>query len=296
MEVVKLNNGVSIPWLGLGTWQMSEGAETEAAVVEALKMGYRLIDTAAVYGNETSVGRAIKASGLPREQIFVTTKLWNSDQGSGAAAAFHKSLRRLGLDYVDLYLIHWPAPAGDRFLESWRVLEELYAQKLIRAIGVSNFKQSHLEKLAAHNSVVPALNQIEIHPHFQQSDLAAYCVSKGIQVESYSPLGGHGGSVIGEKVIQKIATKYRKTSAQIIIRWHIQSGYVVIPKASQKVHMLANIEVFDFKLEASDMTAISTLEAGRRRGPDPDSFNSGIKTGLVQLAHKLNLVHWRKEK
>ncbi len=291
-----LNNGVEIPQLGLGTWQSQDGSEVESAISDALKAGYRHIDTAAVYGNERGVGRAIKKSGVKREELFITTKLWNSDQGPGTIKAFKKSLGRLNLNYIDLYLIHWPAPAADRFLETWKILEELYANKKIRAIGVSNFKIHHLQELVSNSSVIPAINQIELHPHFQQQETADFCRKNSIQIESYSPLGGAGGSVLNELTIQDIATKHHKSPAQVVIRWHLQKGYVVIPKATKTPHIKANADVFNFTLDADDMRKIAELETGKKRLPDPDTFNSGIKTGLVQLAHKLRLVHADKEK
>ncbi len=294
--IITLNNGVNMPQLGLGTWQMNDGRETEEAVAAALELGYRLIDTAAVYGNEASVGRAIKRSGIPRKDIFVTTKLWNADQGPGTIAALKKNLDRLGLSYVDLFLIHWPAPAADTYVETWQNLEKAYSDKLAHSIGVSNFNQAHLENLLAHGSIVPAINQIELHPHFQEAGLAAFCAQNGIQVEAYSPLGGQGGSVLQEKVIEDIAHKHTVSPAQAVLRWHIQKGHVVIPKATGQTHLKSNLEVFDFRLEPEDMARIDNLETAQRRGPDPDTFNSGIKTGLVQLAHKFNLVHWKKEK
>jgi diketogulonate reductase-like aldo/keto reductase len=296
IPTITLNNGVKIPQLGLGTWQSQDGNEVESAVADALKAGYRLIDTAAVYGNEKGIGRAIKKSGVKREELFITSKLWNSDQGVGTAKAFAKSLARLELEYLDLFLIHWPAPAAGKFVETWKILEELYAQKRIRAIGVSNFKIHHLEELLEDAAVVPAVNQIELHPHFQQQETADFCKKHGIQVEAYSPLGGAGGSVLDELAVQDIAFKHHKTPAQVVICWHLQKGYVVIPKATRTPHITANIDVLGFRLDFDDMKQIAGLETGKKRLPDPDNFNSGIKTGLVQLGHKFNLVKARKEK
>lgn len=296
VPLINLNNDIKMPQLGLGTWQMNNGHETEEAVLKALELGYRLIDTAAVYGNEASVGRAIKRSGVSRKDIFVTTKLWNADQGAGAITAFEKSLEYLDVSYIDLFLIHWPAPAADKYIETWQHLEKLYADKRIRSIGVSNFSQVHLENIMAHSTVMPAVNQIELHPHFQEIELTAFCKQNGIQIEAYSPLGGQGGSVLQEKTVEDIALKHSVSPAQVVLRWHTQKGYVVIPKATNQEHLKSNLDIFRFALDKNDMAAIDSLETGRRRGPDPDQFNSGIKTGLVQLAHKFNLVHWKKER
>lgn len=296
IPTITLNNGVMMPQLGLGTWKSQDGRKVETAVSNALKTGYRLIDTAAVYDNEKGIGKAIKASVVAREELFISTKIWNADQGPNTMKAFEKSLARLGLNYIDLYLIHWPAPAAGRYIETWAILEELYAKKRIRAIGVSNFKPHHLEELMAESSIVPAINQIELHPHFQQAETVAFCKKHGIQVESYSPIGGAGGIVLQELILQDIAAKHHKSPAQIVIRWHIQKGFVVIPKATKMPHITENADVFDFSLDDEDMKKIAGLETGKKRLPDSDAFNSGIKTGLVQLAHKFHLVNPGKEK
>lgn len=271
IPTVTLNNGVKMPRIGLGVWQAKDGAEVEAAVTAAIDAGYRLIDTAAVYGNEAGVGRAIAASDVPREELFVTTKLWNADQGyDEALEAFDKSLGRLGLDYIDLYLIHWPVPSAGKFVDSWRALEKLYADKKIRAIGVSNFKEHHLEELMRDTAVTPAVNQIELHPYLPQFDVRECCNRLGIQVESWSPIGGGGGSLLSEPALLAIAEKHGKTPAQVVIRWHIQNGLVVIPKSVHVERIQQNIDVFDFKLKDEDMAEINALETGVRIGPDPD--------------------------
>jgi diketogulonate reductase-like aldo/keto reductase len=270
---ITLNNGIQMPQLGLGVWKASVD-EAEAAVTAALKAGYRLIDTAMVYGNEEGVGKAIRASSIPREDIFVTTKLWNHDQGHDKVRpAFEASLQRLGLDYVDLYLIHWPMPARELYVETWQEFEKLYAEKKIRAIGVSNFEPAHLEKLAEHATITPAVNQIELHPRFTQPELREYGKEHGIHIESWKPIGGAGGSILQDETISKVAKKYKKTTAQVVIRWHLQHNLIVIPKSVHEDRIKQNIDVFDFELTQDDMNTIDDLETGQRLGPDPNTVN-----------------------
>ena len=272
---VELNNGVTMPQFGLGVWQMNEGDEVEEAVLAALKAGYRLIDTAAVYGNEEGVGEAIRKSGVPREEIFVTTKLWNSDQGKDSVRqAFDKSLERLGLDYVDLYLIHWPVPAKGLYVETWKEMEKIYADGKARAIGVSNFHPEHLNALLAEAEVVPAVNQIELHPRFPQQILRDYCADKNIHVESWSPIGGSRGSLLEDPILKRIGNKYGKTPAQVVIRWHIQHGLIVIPKSANPDRIRQNVDIFDFELSDEDMTEIDGLDRAERQGPNPDTMNA----------------------
>lgn len=271
IPTVTLNNGVTIPQVGLGVWQAREGAEVERAVRAALEAGYRLIDTAAIYGNEAGVGRAIKASGLPREELFITTKLWNAHHAyADALRAFERSLRTLDCGYVDLYLIHWPLPMEDRFTEAWRALEELYRDGQVRAIGVSNFTPRHLDRLQEEAQVVPAVNQIELHPMLQQRETRDYCAQQGIWVESYSPLM-QGGEVLGHPIIAGLAERHGRTPAQVVLRWHVQSGLIVIPKSVTPARIQENIALFDFALSEADMAAIATLDSGRRLGADPDT-------------------------
>ena len=268
---VTLNNGVSIPQFGLGVWQAKEGEEVENAVRSALQMGYRLIDTAAIYGNEEGVGRAIKQSGVPREEVFLTTKLWNAHHAYDAALkAFDESLQKLGVDYVDLYLIHWPLPMDGLFPEAWRALEEIYASKRARSIGVSNFSSAHLDILLKDAKVVPAVNQIELHPMLQQKQDRAYCREHGIEIESYSPLM-RGGESLENPAIANLARKHGKTGAQVVLRWHIQSGFIVIPKSVREERIRENMAIFDFELSPQDMQAIEALDSGGRIGADPDT-------------------------
>ncbi|GHU27254.1 putative oxidoreductase [Betaproteobacteria bacterium] len=269
-----LNNGVQIPQLGLGTWRTSVDVAAEA-VRSALKDGYRLIDTAAIYENETGVGDGLKqglqAAALPREQLFVTTKLWNSEQGyDSALCAFDASLKRLQLDYVDLYLIHWPAPKKDRYADSWKALVRLLEEKRVRAIGVSNFEPAHLERVIKETGVTPAVNQIELHPDFQQRELTAFHASHGILTQSWSPLGQ--GALLKNEVILAIARKHKKTPAQVVIRWHLEQKLLVIPKSIHAPRITENFAVFDFALDAEDLAKISALDAPNNRiGPHPDT-------------------------
>lgn len=273
-SLIQLNNEVVIPQIGLGVWQAKDGREVETAVSTALDCGYRLIDTAAVYGNERGVGRAITASTVPREEIFVTTKVWNADQGyDQTLAAFNKSLERLGLEYIDLYLIHWPVPAKDMYIETWRALEKLYADGKVKAIGVSNFTIEYLERLTHESAIIPAINQIELHPHLSQIELRDYCKQRGIAVESYSPLGGTGGHLLDEPILTEIGQKYNKSPAQVVIRWHIQHDLIVIPKSVTPERIRENINVFDYELSANDMASIDNLNTDTRVGTDPTKAN-----------------------
>ncbi|MCX2184152.1 aldo/keto reductase [Streptomyces sp. SKN60] len=271
IPTVKLNNGVEIPQLGFGVFQVADEATT-AAVTSALEAGYRSIDTAAIYGNEAGVGRALGASGLAREELFVTTKLWNADQGYDATLrAFDASLAKLGLDYVDLYLIHWPAPARDLYRDSWRALERLAEEGRIRAAGVSNFQPAHLRRLTEGSALTPAVNQIELHPALQQSELRAFHGEHGIATEAWSPLAQ--GAVLDDPAITAIAAAHGKSPAQVVIRWHLQLGNVVIPKSVTPARIRANFDVFDFVLSDEEMASIAGLDRGLRTGPHPDELN-----------------------
>lgn len=270
--MTKLNNGILMPQLGLGVYQVAQGEEVEQAVTHALRAGYRHIDTASYYGNEEGVGKAIADSGIPREEIFVTTKLWNDDQGAESTkAALTASLERLGLEYVDLYLIHWPVPSKNQFLETWRAMEDLYNEGHARAIGVSNFKPHHLADLLDHSHIVPAVNQIELHPMMSQLDTREYCKEKGIAIESWSPLM-QAGELLKHPIITEIADAHSKEPAQIVLRWHIQSGLIVIPKSVTPKRIESNIAVFDFKLSGEEMKQIDGLNQDHRIGPDPDKM------------------------
>jgi 2,5-diketo-D-gluconate reductase A len=273
IPVVELNNGVPMPQLGYGVFQVPE-AETTNAVTAALEAGYRSIDTAAAYGNEAAVGRAIARSDLPREDLFVTTKLWNSDHGyNEALRAFDTSLRSLGLDYLDLYLIHWPVPEADRYVDTWRALEKLYSESRVRSIGVSNFQPHHLDRLAAERDTVPAVNQIELHPYLQQHELRAYHAEHGIATEAWSPLA-KGGRLLSDPVVTELAGSYGRTPAQIVLRWHLQLGNVVIPKSATPARIRENLDVFGFELSAKDLARLGKLDRGERTGPNPDTFNA----------------------
>ncbi len=275
IPVVTLNDGNTIPQLGLGVWQAKDGSEVKQAVLSAINAGYRLIDTAAIYGNEQGVGDAIRESGVAREDLFITTKLWNGDQGyESAHKAFEASLEKLGLDYIDLYLIHWPVPEYDKYVETWKALEELKASGRVKSIGVCNFNVDHLEKLLNESDVAPAVNQIELHPRLQQRELRDFCESKGIHIESWSPIGGTGGDLLDDPTIKIIADKHSKSAAQIVIRWHTQLGLIVIPKSVHEERIKQNADVFDFELDNDDMAKISALNTDTRRGPDPATMNN----------------------
>jgi 2,5-diketo-D-gluconate reductase A len=270
---IVLNNGVEMPRLGFGVWQVPAEA-TRAAVTEALRVGYRSIDTAAAYRNEAGVGQAIADSGISREELFVTTKLWNNDQGyDSTLRAFDKSVLALGLDHVDLYLIHWPLPARDAYIDTWRAFEKLQADGRIRAIGVSNFLPEHLDRLVNGTQAVPAVNQIEVHPYLQNRDSVAANERLGIATEAWSPLAS--GRVLDDPTVTEIATAHERTAAQVVLRWHLQKGYVVIPKSVTPARIAQNFTLFDFVLGDDDMTAIDTLERDGRTGPHPATFNLG---------------------
>jgi diketogulonate reductase-like aldo/keto reductase len=263
---LRLNTGAEIPQVGLGVWQISRGDATRNAVTAALRHGYRHIDTARIYGNETDVGEGIRASGIPRGDIFVTTKLWNEDQGfDRALRAFDASLSRLGLDYLDLYLIHWPVSA--KRLDSWRALERLYEEKRARAIGVSNYLRPHLEELLARARTVPAVNQIELSPFLQQRDAREVCAAHGIVVEAYSPLT-HGRRLAHPAVV-KIAENVRRSPAQVLLRWGIQHGLVTLPKSAHEPRIVENAALFDFSLDPAAMAELDALEEGLATGWDP---------------------------
>jgi 2,5-diketo-D-gluconate reductase A len=265
-----LGGGNAIPQLGFGVFQVPP-RDTEQVVLQALAAGYRHIDTAAAYRNEAGVGQALRASGLERGEIFLTTKCFNDDQGyEEAKRAFDASLKRLEVDHLDLYLIHWPVPAHDRYVETWRAFIELRDQGLIRSIGVSNFQPAHLERVIAETGQTPSINQVELHPYLQQVGLRRVHEELGIVTEAWSPLAQ--GLVLEDPVIVQIAEAHERTPGQVVIRWHLQLGNVVIPKSVTPQRIRENFEVFDFELSAAEMSAIEALDAGRRTGPDPDTF------------------------
>ncbi|KUH98328.1 oxidoreductase [Mycolicibacterium acapulense] len=267
---ITLNDGNSIPQVGLGVWQ-TPPEDTERAVATALEAGYRHIDTAAAYQNEREVGRALEKSGLPRDQVFVTTKLWNSEQGyDSTLSAFDKSMGRLGLDYLDLYLIHWPLPAKGAFVDTFKAFAHLREQGRIRSIGVSNFEPEHLRELVDATGIVPAVNQIELHPLLQQEELREVHAQMGIATEAWSPLGQ--GSLLSNDTVVSVAEAHGKTPAQVLIRWHMQLGNIVIPKSVTPERIVSNFDVFDFELSEQDMASVSTLGDGTRLGPDPRTF------------------------
>jgi 2,5-diketo-D-gluconate reductase A len=267
---ITLNNGVRMPQLGFGVWQVPDAAATVATALEA---GYRSIDTAAAYGNEEGTGQALAASGIPRAELFVTTKLWNSDHGyDSALRAFDASLARLGLEYVDLYLIHWPLPARGQYVETYKALEKIYSEGRAKAIGVSNFEPRHLERLLGETSVVPAVDQIELHPQFAQAEARAVHAKHQIATEAWSPLG-QGRGLLDDPKIAAIARRHGRTPAQVVLRWHLQLGNVVIPKSVTPARIRENFDVFGFELDGADMAEIATLDSGTRLGPDPETFD-----------------------
>ena len=271
VPTVRLNDGRSMPQLGFGVWQV-QNHEAKSIVTEAISAGYRSIDTAAVYGNEEGVGEAVHASPVPREELFITTKVWNDRHGYDAAlAAFDESLARLKLDFVDLYLIHWPLPRGEAYLDTWRALIRLREEGRAKSIGVSNFKIPHMRRLMDESGVAPVLNQIELHPRFQQKELRAFHAKHGIATESWSPLGK--GALMADETLAGIGRKYGKTPAQVILRWHLDNGLIAIPKSATPSRIRENIDVFDFTLAAEDMSALARFDSKAGRiGPDPDSF------------------------
>jgi diketogulonate reductase-like aldo/keto reductase len=270
---ITLNNGVAMPQLGFGVWQVPDDEATQT-VTTALEAGYRSIDTAAIYGNEVGTGKAVIGSGIAREELFVTTKLWNTEQGyDSTLRAFDASLGKLGLDYVDLYLIHWPMPAKDTYVDTYKAFEKILADGRAKAIGVSNFRVEDLERLIGETSVVPAVNQVELHPQLQQSGLKDFHAKHDIATEAWSPLG-QGKDLLQAPTVVAVARKHDRTPAQVVLRWHLQVGNVVIPKSVTPSRIQENIDVFDFELDADDLAAFTALDEGRRLGPEPADVNS----------------------
>ncbi|MET0480306.1 MAG: aldo/keto reductase [Mycetocola sp.] len=271
--VLPLNSGTTIPQVGFGVFKV-DPSETERIVSDALELGYRHIDTAAIYGNEEGVGRAIAASGIPREDLFITTKLWNSDQGTKSAhAAIDSSLEKLGLDFVDLYLIHWPTPRRDLYRESWKALQQIQADGKATSIGVSNFLVEHLEKLLADGGTVPAVNQIELHPALQQREVVEFSRNHGIQIEAWGPLGQGKYPLFDEPSVRDAAAAHGKTPAQVVLRWHLQNGNIVFPKSNSRARIAENLDLFDFELTDAEIAAISSLERDGRVGSHPNDLN-----------------------
>lgn len=269
--LMTMNDGLTIPQVGLGVYKVPD-ADAADTVQVALESGYRHIDTAALYENEKGVGRGIVRAGLPREEIFVTTKVWNDQHGyDKTLRAFDKSLGKLGLDYVDLYLIHWPAPQQDRYVDTWRALETLRAGGLARSIGVSNFHAHHIDRVLAETEVTPAINQVELHPWLAQSAIRRYDADHGILTEAWSPLAR--GRAIGDPTLDAIGAKYGKSAAQVVIRWHLELGNVVIPKSATPARIVENFDVFDFTLDADDLSRIAALDSSERTGRDPDTVD-----------------------
>ena len=266
-----LSNGVELPVIGLGVYLSPEGEATASSVRWAVEAGYRHIDAAAVYGNEESVGEGIRTCGISRDQLFITSKLWNDDMRKGRQLeAFQESLKRLGTDYLDLYLIHWPV---ENHVESWHVLEQLYQSGAVRAIGVSNYHKKHLEAVAAEAKIMPMVNQFECHPFLSQKQLIRLCEEYSMAYEAYSPLGGQGSPVLSDPVIHEIAQKRGRTTAQIILRWHLQRGTVILPKSNHRERIHSNAQIFDFELSREEIEIIDGLDRGLRTGGNPDNFD-----------------------
>ncbi|WP_114744248.1 aldo/keto reductase [Falsibacillus pallidus] len=269
-DTITLHNGLKMPYVGLGVWQMKDENEAVNAVKSAITAGYRSIDTAAVYENEEAVGRGVKESGVSREELFITSKVWNSDQGyDSTLKAFEASLKRLDMDYLDLYLIHWPVEG--KYVDTWKAMEKLYNDGLVKAIGVSNFHQHHLEDLFAAGTVKPMVNQVETHPRLNQDALKAFCKENDIALEAWSPLGQ--GKLLDESVLKEIGEKHGKSSAQVILRWHLQNGTIIIPKSVHENRIKENADLFDFELSAEEMSKVDGLNKDERFGPDPDNFD-----------------------
>ncbi|MFS1517353.1 aldo/keto reductase [Bacillus sp. SCS-151] len=269
-STVSLHNGIDMPWLGLGVYKAEDGKQVIDAVKAAIRAGYRSIDTAAIYKNEEGVGQAIKQSEIPREQLFITSKVWNSDQGfESTLRAFEESLARLNLDYLDLYLIHWPVEG--KYKETWRALEQLYKDGKVRAIGVSNFHVHHLQDLLTEAEIKPMVNQVEFHPKLFQEELRNFCRDHQIQFEAWSPL--MHGKLLDNELLTEIANKHNKTVAQVILRWDLQSGVVTIPKSTKEHRIIENASIFDFELTNEEMRTINDLNEDLRFGPDPDNFD-----------------------
>lgn len=266
----RLHNGVDMPYFGLGVYLSEDGKEVTNAVKWALQDGYRHIDTASIYNNEEGVGLGIRESGVDRKDIFVVSKVWNSDQGyESTIRAYESSLERLNLDYLDLYLVHWPVKG--KYKETWRAMEYLYKYKGVRAIGVSNFLQHHLEDLIAASEIVPMVNQMEFHPYLVQQDLIDFCHKNTIQYEAWSPL--MQGHIFELEIMKDLASKYKKSIAQIVLRWDLQKGVITIPKSAKKDRIRANADIFDFELAPEDVKKLENLDRGKRFGPDPDNFD-----------------------
>lgn len=271
VPTISLNDGTTIPQLGFGVF-LVDPVEAERIVSDALEVGYRHIDTAAIYGNEVGVGRAIAASGVPRDELYITTKLWNKDQGTQSAYdAMKSSLEKLGIDQVDLYLIHWPRPDLDRYVETWHALEQIKSNGSTRSIGVSNFHIPHLERVLAEGGTVPVIDQIELHPAFAQRPIREFAGKHGIEIESWGPLGQGKYDLFGMAPVAQAAAAHGVTPAQVVIRWHLQSGLIVFPKSNSRERMAQNFDVFGFELSASELAAIDALDAGNRVGADPDT-------------------------